>query len=336
MNAASKLFIAICGLAMVFAGAYGMAARGATPVTLLVTVAIGAALAIVVTTAVGGRDFAPAVPLDAPPPERAAHTPGPAAAGSMWPLTVAAGAGLVALGAAIGLEWIVGGLILAALGAGGWYGHTWREHPSWTPRVSQRMTSRVVLPAALFWAVLACVLITAIAISRILLAVPEKASVAVALVIAVVLLVAFFVVAARPRTPRAVLTPVVAVTVLALGGAAIASGVKGERHYELAAEPVPTSELVARNVAFSPGDFNAKAGERFTVAFRNEDRGTYHNFSIYEQQSDGTQGTPVYNGKPINGGKIVYTFTAPTTPGAYIFACDFHANMRGVFTVASS
>ena len=336
MNYASKLYLALAGTAMLLAGIYGLSAQGPTPVTLLVAVAIGASVALVVTMAVGGRDYAPVVPADAGPPERRAITAGPGARGSLWPTVAAAGIGLAAVGVAIGLGWIVAGLLLALVGTGGWYGHTWREHPTWTPRVSDRMASRVVLPASLFWAILLCVLVTAVAFSRILLAVPEKASVAVALAGAVVLLVAFFVIASQSRTTRSVVTTLVVVTALAVGGAGLASGLKGERKFELVAPKAGVEQLVAQNVAFNPTDLNAKAGQKVTVVFTNRDKGTYHNFSVYEKASDGTQGAPVFNGKPINRGSTSNTFTAPTSPGTYIFACDFHANMRGNFTVAES
>src|SRR6266851_2512168 len=256
MSAASKLFAAVSGTALLLAVAYAMSAQGSVPITLLVALASAAAVAVVVTTAVGGRDLAPAVPLDAPPPESRSITAGAPARPSMWPPVVAAGIGLVAVGAAVGMGWLVAGLVVALAGTAGWYGRTWREHPSWTPRVSERVQNRLVLPAGLFWAILLCVAVVAIAVSRILLAVPEKASVAVALGMAVILLVAFFVIASQSRTRRSVVATLVENKALALGGAGLASGLKGERSYDLVAPPPSAQLLVAHNTAFAQTQLN--------------------------------------------------------------------------------
>src|SRR6266851_1151810 len=158
MSAASKLFAAVSGTALLLAVAYAMSAQGSVPITLLVALASAAAVAVVVTTAVGGRDLAPAGPLDAPPPESRSITAGAPARPSMWPPVVAAGIGLVAVGAAVGMGWLVATLVV--------------------------------------------------------------------------------------------------VTALALGGAGLASGLKGERSYDLVAPPPSAQLLVAHNTAFAQTQLN--------------------------------------------------------------------------------
>jgi predicted lipoprotein with Yx(FWY)xxD motif/plastocyanin len=93
-----------------------------------------------------------------------------------------------------------------------------------------------------------------------------------------------------------------------------------------------TIDLVAKNIAFDKDTINVPAGTKVTVNFDNQDSGIPHNFSVYTSSSATTS---IFVGKVISGpAKIVYEFTAPSTPGTYFFRCDVHPTiMTGTFVV---
>jgi plastocyanin len=221
-------------------------------------------------------------------------------------------------------------LVVILVGAAGWFGGSWREHPTWTPRVRERVRYRLLVPAALPFAMLGLAAAIAIGVSRILLAVSEKAAVGVALALAVALIVAFFVLSSRPRLGRSALTGLVVLAVLAVGGAGIAGAAKGERKIEtVQGGPAPV-HVTAHNIRFDLTEMTLGPG--VPVVFRNRDTGIFHNVAFYTENPDGSQGRALFNGQPIDKGEIVYHPPVPP-PGTYLFACDFHANMRGTLTV---
>src|SRR5437870_6690696 len=116
---------------------------------LLVAVGLVGASAATVLAVMGGRDLAPVVPADAPPPQASASAPAPAARDSVFPGVCALGFGLAAVGAAAGPTVMVLALVVTLVGAAAGFGQSWREHPSWTPRVRERVRYRLLVPAAL-------------------------------------------------------------------------------------------------------------------------------------------------------------------------------------------
>ena len=149
--------------------------------------------------------------------------------------------------------------------------------------------------------------------------------------LAVGLLVAFFVLASRPRLGRSALTALVVMAVLAVGGAGIAGATRGERKIETVPGGPVAVHIAARNIKFDLTEMTLAPGE--VVVFRNRDTGTFHNVAFYAQTADGGQGRPLFNGQPIDRGQITYHPQAPPA-GTYLFACDFHANMRGTLIVS--
>ncbi len=90
-------------------------------------------------------------------------------------------------------------------------------------------------------------------------------------------------------------------------------------------------DLVAQNMAFDKSEIKVPAGAEVTINFTNKDT-VGHNFAAYSDQS---AKTPIFVGKIINGpATTTYTFTAPATPGSYLFHCVPHAAfMKGQLVV---
>ena len=90
-------------------------------------------------------------------------------------------------------------------------------------------------------------------------------------------------------------------------------------------------DLITQNMAFDKSVIKVPPGSEVTIIFNNKDT-IGHNFAVYTDQ---TAKTPVFVGKIINGpATINYTFTAPTTPGSYLFNCVPHAGfMKGQLVV---
>ena len=331
LNPATKAFAALMGLGIAVGLGFEIAVGESSGTVLLVALGLAAGAAALVVAVLGGRDVAPVVPADAPPPGAGASTPGPPARGSAFPGLCALGLGLAAVGAATGPAVMVLALVVTAAGAAGWFGQAWREHPAWTPRVRERVRYRLLVPAALPFAMLGLAAAIAIGVSRILLTVSEKAAVGVALTLAVALLVAFFFLASRPRLGRSALTGLVVMAVLAVGGAGIAGATRGERQIEKVPAGPEAIHVTAHNIRFDLTEMTMAPG--VVVVFRNRDTGVFHNVAFYAQNPDGGQGRALFNGQPIDRGQVTYHPPTPP-PGSYLFACDFHANMRGTLIVS--
>ena len=93
--------------------------------------------------------------------------------------------------------------------------------------------------------------------------------------------------------------------------------------------------LIAENIAFNMSTITVPAGAAVTIYFSNPDNGIPHNSAVYTDSSAANQ---VFKGATITGpSATTYTFTAPTTSGAYFFRCDVHTTqMTGCFVVTSA
>ena len=299
--------------------------------TLLFFAAVAALTACVATAGGTVPNSAPPVPPGAPPPERRATTTGAPPQGSAWPaFTALTVAGLACTAAAGGLVVWVGVVALVAAAAG-WFATVWRGHPGWTPRVSERVRFRLVVPVALPAAMVLLAGIIAISVSRILLAVDKNTSVLIALVVALAILGACWYVASKPRISSSVILSLVVVAVVAMAGAGISGVAAGEREFHPHEGHGEELHISAREIAFSTDSLTVHAGEEVHMEFENEDEDIYHNVAIYE--GEGTDAAPVFNGVGFPGsGSRTYEFEAPE-PGSYVFVCDFHPNMKGTLVV---
>lgn len=325
----SKLLLALAGLTVSGAAVYAATVGERGGVLLLFTAALVAA--VMALGLLVARDHAPNVPADAPPPDPQATTPGAPARPSAWPFAAALAAGLVAVGAAVDASLVYAGIGLVAATGLGWFGRAWSEHPTWTPRVRERIDYRLLVPVSLPLVMVAVALGIAVAMSRVLLAVDKDIATVIALVVAVLLLGGFTLVAAKPRMSSSVLVSAAAVLGVAVVGAGIAGAAQGERDFERHGHELPEVHIEAKDVAFDKDELVLPAEETVHIRFENDDPDIFHNVAVYE--SDDPDAAPVFNGAGFAGVDTrTYELTTPET-GTYVFVCDFHANMKGQFVV---
>ena len=98
-------------------------------------------------------------------------------------------------------------------------------------------------------------------------------------------------------------------------------------------QPV-TIVLTAQNQMFDQSIIGVAAGASVTIQLNNKDVGLTHNFALYRTQG-GLPTEVIFRGDPVTGpGTITYKFTAPSTPGTYLFRDDDHPTlMTGLFIV---
>lgn len=327
----AKLLFALSGLAAGIALFYGAAVNERAGVVLLLFVAMAAALGGLAVLAATLQDVAPHVPADAPAPDANATTAGPAANGSAWPLGAAFAAGLTAVGAAVDPVLVWAGVVAVLVTAFGWFGWTWAQHHTFTPRVRARVGERLLAPVGLPLGMFLLVLVIAGSVSRVLLAASKEGSTLIALVLAIVLMVVFSVLSVRPRVGSGALLALAALGVIGLIGAGVGGVAAGERSFgeHHGGEEHEALEIEAEEVAFSTDALKVPAGKEVEMVFVNHDEAVYHNVAIYK--GDGLRADPLFNGKGFAGSaKETYHFTLPA--GEYTFVCDFHTNMKGTIT----
>jgi plastocyanin len=331
INTAAKLSFALAAVAVVMGAGYGIVVQESAGTTILLAAGVAALLAGAAFLLSGATDRAklvgPDTPLETVSVDRSLLTkPSP------WPLVATIAATLFAVGAATGQVLIIIGLIAGLLAAVGWTAQDWEEHPTSTRAVQSRVIERFVMPIGTPLMVFALVAVIVISISRVLLAVNKDASVAVALGLAAVFLVAFFLISARPPAKSTMLVGLAAVTVLALVAAGSVGAAKGERKFEEHVPPPTVVSLTAQGIKYSKTVINIKADTDEELIFTNRDGGTYHNVAFYTSE---TGGTPLFNGQPVQGPKKITYHVHVTQPGTYAFRCDFHPTMVGQLVVGS-
>jgi plastocyanin len=330
INTPAKILLALAAFAGVTSVAYGAASGDRSGAVLFGAVLV---LALFAAFAVMGSAGADPVDLDDPDEADAAaavvtYGPTDVPRASPWPLFGALAAGLVAVGAAEGPAYVVGGGLLALLVAGLWTAQVWREHPSWTPRLGARMGERLLVPGLLPIVALLTTAVIAIAISRILLAVSKDGSIVIAGVAALVILLACAVIAYRPRITPGAMVGLIAMAALFTGAAGVVGAAAGEREFHPHHEEEHALEIVAQDTAFDKQKLEVEAGEAVVVDFINHDE-VFHNLAVYTPGQDATSvGDPVFAGKPIAEGELQFEMDI-AEPGTYVFVCDFHPNMRG-------
>ena len=259
---------------------------------------------------------------------------------SPWPIVGAVAATVLGVGVALGKGLVTIGLILAAVALFGWMAQVWREHPSWTQAMTDRMNDRFVVPVGLPVLVILLIGISAVSLSRIFLAVSAEAAPVIAIVAAAAILFAFWLLSKRDDVSVGILTVLAIVAGALVIGAGVAGAIAGEREFheaggeEHGAAAEDTFHLSAENLAFDTESLQMPANSEVVLEFENgDDASVQHNFALYTEEG----GDPLFQGEVTNGGDTAeYEFSTPE-PGSYYFQCDVHpAEMNGEVEVVEA
>ena len=325
-NAATKLYFTAAVLAVVVGFGYVIGTSDRVGFTNLVVAglaAVGLGLAVFA--------FVPREPLslvgDEPAEARPADTTD-VARGSNWPVFGALALGLVAAGAAVDGSLILLGVIVGLVATFAWLGQVWREHPSWTQAMTDRLNERFVVPFGLPGTIFVLVGIGVVALSRLFLAVSAEAAPLIGIVIAFALLGGFYLLSTRSVGRQALVT----ISTVAVGlvlAAGVAGALKGEREFHHAEGEEGALVLGADELAFDKDALAFPAATEVVLKFENHEA-IPHNFSLYESKG----GEVLFEGEILNAeGEIEYEFETPEA-GEYYFQCDVHPDqMNGVVNV---
>jgi plastocyanin len=331
INTVAKIELGLATVAFIMAVGVAVAADDPGGFVLLFGIAIAFALAGLALAGSGFSDRAPrfASAADTPPLQMVSVGRSLAPKPSPWPFAAAAALGIFAIGVAVGHSLVIVGLVFGFIAAAGWLSQAWRDDTSFTAREGARISSRLLSPVGLPIVAVALIAVIVISISRLLLTLSRTGSIIAALALAVVLLVAFFMLAARPdlgRNSLVFLGCLAVVAVVSAGSVSAAHGYRTFEHPETGPAPIP---VVAKGTAFAEKTLTVVSGQLATIRFENLDP-VYHNVAVYSDS-----GAPFWNGEPIKGvTKITYTHTFDLPPGTYTFRCDFHpTSMVGQFVV---
>lgn len=308
--------------------------------TLLVTVSLGAlafAVAASLRSVTDGEVEAP-VADDAPAPSmHPVSDAGPTAGASAFPLVAAVGLVLVGVAAAAGSLAFYLAVALLLVGAGGWLGQAFAEHPLATARVGDRVSRRATSPFT--YPVLAVLLgaVVAISVSRVYLTITEKAAIVVSGLVATILFLGCLALASGRNSGRRATGGLAILALVSVVGAGAASAARGERAIAHEGEEgVTEAELRAEGIEYDKPALSLTEGKiRFT--FENEDpKEIYHNVGIYSEKEAGTPFAAIL---PIPGGGTKGSTLIDTkvvgmeAGGSYWFRCDFHPAMVGTIEV---
>jgi plastocyanin len=325
-NAASKLYFALAGAAIVLGFGYVVATSDRVGFTNLVVAGLGA-----LALALGAFAFVPREPLTALD-EAAEPRPGDAtdvAAASSWPVLGAIALGLLAAGAALDGSLILLGVIVGLIAVFSWFAQVWREHPSWTQAMTDRLNDRFVVPFGLPGTIFLVAGIGVISLSRLFLAVNRDIAPVIGILVAFALRAGFYLLSTRNvgRPAVATLATVAAALVLAAG---VAGALKGEREFHHEGGTEAHFDLTAKDIAFDKDELDFPASSEVKLDFTNEDA-TPHNVSLYEDKG----GASIFKGELLsNAGKTTYSFTTPAA-GTYYFQCDVHPDQMNGDVVVS-
>ncbi|HEV3401800.1 MAG TPA: hypothetical protein VG078_08250 [Acidimicrobiales bacterium] len=318
LTQSSKVFLPLSGVALVFAIGYMVLTGNRDGFLLLLALSTVAACAGIAVARVRENEFPPPVAADALAPEYRDVRPGQPLAGGLWTATGALAATLLLTGFVLGGLATGAGLVLAVTTVVGWMTTVSSEH-----------TGRRIDLAPLGLPVLGLFTIFALMffISRVLLAVPEQASTAIALAVAVAILGGASLAALRPSMSSRTLAAVLAISAVLLTAGGVVAAAVGQREVHrppgISAGPV---SIEAVNSQFDRTEFELQADLPAEISFRNDDENVPHNVAIY---GDDKYTHEIFVGDILPGPVTIdYRFDAPHA-GEYFFRCDVHPNMAG-------
>ena len=151
---------------------------------------------------------------------------------SWWPLLCALGAAVAVVGIALSTFLFWTGVVLVVAGAFEWTARSWSERATGDAEANARYRDQLLRPVEVPLAAVLVIAIVAVAVSRVLLAVPKSSAVFIIIGLAAVVFGLANLLARRPNLTGRVLGIVVLVGLLVIIGAGIAGGIAGTRDIE--------------------------------------------------------------------------------------------------------
>lgn len=255
----SKLLIGSAALAWLSAAVYGVAQEGALGTIGLISVAVALSL-------LAGLDiFVRDANVSATDDESFAASPAAQATarGSLWPLLIAIGATMIALGLATLPAVFILGIVVVAAGALEWIFSSWSERASADPEFNDEVRDVMADPLQLPVAGAIAFAVIVYSFSRVMLGLPSKSATVVAFaVVGTIALGLGVFVALRRGTSGVVITSMCSIAVIALVAGGAAYGFSGERDIH---EHETTGDL-AEHDECGPEETHADDGASQTVA----------------------------------------------------------------------
>jgi plastocyanin len=313
LTQSSKVFLPLSGLALVLAFAYGISSGNRDGVLLLLGLMVVAAFAGIVVNAHRENLVGQPVPADAGPPELRDVVPARPVRGGLWPALGATALTLLLIGFVLGPVPAVAGLALGVAAVVGWMtgisgDHTGRELS--------------LLPLALPVVGLFAIFSLMFFMSRVLLAVPEKAATTIALLVAVAILIAAALVTLRPRLSSGPLVALLAVSGVLMAGAGLVGAAAGQRDLPHAQGPhAATVDVVAKGNQFTKKEIKLPAEHPPEIVFDNRDPNVLHNVAIF---SDADFTRREFTGEVFAGPETMRYRLRALSAGTYYFRCDMH------------
>ncbi len=149
---------------------------------------------------------------------------------SYWPLVAAFGVGIAVVGLAVDalLFWV--GVVVLAVVLVSWTVRAWAERATGDQTTNRELRHELMDPLEVPVLAVLTLAVIVLCVSRLLLALPQAASVYVIIAAAVVVFGLAFVLAGRPELKRSMVIAVLLVGGVVIIGAGIAGGVAGEQH----------------------------------------------------------------------------------------------------------
>jgi hypothetical protein len=346
----SKLFFGYATLALGAALVFALGSQGESwlfAVFLLVSLAAATAfLGVIVVTFRDGDAGTVAVEAVSAADAEGTTDVGAGVAPSVWPLVVAFGLGLIAVGLVTDSRYFVGGIIVLVAAIIEWMVTAWADRASADPDYNRSLRARFMHPIEFPLTGLLIAGLVIYGFSRVMLAISRNGSFIAFTGIGVLVLGAGTLVALRPRLGRRVVGGILALGAAGILVAGAVAAVKGERNFdEQRAEAAPNAVSDSANtfatLTLTDGGFNVNAlqvGKAATanILVRNNasQPATFVVDGRYKDATGASKGT-VFSTKPIKPGKTGLLTIRLTRSGTYPYTAQFEdgSSVSGTLTV---
>lgn len=271
----SKLLIGSALAATVAAIIYGLTLEGAMGTVGLVAAAVALWFLAGVNAVVRDANVLETDDASVNASAAAHYRPG----NSLWPLALALGAVVVAVGLVTQQTYVVIGFVLVGAAGAEWMVQAWAESTSSDPEFNEEVRERVMQPLEFPILGAAVIGILVYAFSRMMLWLSKEGTVVLFAVVAAIVLTIAAIIALRPSVRSGAIGGILAVGAILVIGGGVAAGIDGPREIH---EHETVDGLSEEGICMSPEEFEADENASQTIA---NTQGIAANITL---ESDGT------------------------------------------------